>query len=70
MYLIIAISSKPTGNILFSFNSQIKWTQNELQMAVAAIAEYAYHPVVGCLPRIYFIPVSTEMCVSPSKGFE
>jgi hypothetical protein len=36
-------------------------------MAVAAIAEYAYHPAAGCLPRIYFIPISTEMCASPSK---
>jgi hypothetical protein len=33
-----------------------------------AVAEYAYHPAAGYLSRIYFIPVSTETCVSPSKG--
>jgi hypothetical protein len=59
MCLITASSSKPPENVHFSFSSQIKWTENELQMAVAAIAEYAYYPAAGCLPKIYFIPVST-----------
>jgi hypothetical protein len=61
MCLTPANSSKPTENVRFAFNSQIKCTENELQRAVAAIAEYAYLPAAGCLPRIYFIPVSTEM---------
>jgi hypothetical protein len=66
MCLITATSSKPTENVFLL--SQIKWTENELKMAVTAIAEYAFHSAAGCLPRIYFIPVSTEVCVSPSKG--
>jgi hypothetical protein len=36
----------------FFFYSQIKWTKNKLEMAVATIEEYAYHPALGCLLRI------------------
>jgi hypothetical protein len=67
MCLITSSSSKPTNSDLFSFNFPIKLTENELQMSVASIAEYAIHPAAGCLPRIYFIPVSTEV-YHPATG--